>query len=423
MIQIAEFRRLRFLPGLVALSLGVFGLTLQAQAQTAQKPATTDSAPSQGAANTLRIGVIGPFTGPSADFGVPMANGIQLAVDEINAVGGYLGRKLEIVRKDDQADPAQGLKASQELISEKVIATIGFCNTGVAAKSLEVYQTNKAPLIIPCATGTPLTAKYPAAESYIFRTSAKDSLQAPFVVQDILARGWDKVAVFADTSGYGEAGLQDVEKALAAAKQKPVYVARFPLGVKNLSAELSTARAAGANVIFSYTVGTENAVIALGRQAMGWKVPQVGAWTLSFPFFIDGGKEAAEGSLTAQTFIAEPSNERRSSFLTSYARKFSVKKIPVPMAAAQGYDAVYLLLHALFSIRDGQFTGPAIKVALEGKNRTYYGVVATYEQAFSRDDKDAITQNMLVMGMVKNGAVTFAHPEDAKRNLFVQRKQ
>ncbi len=423
MIQIAEFRRLRFLPGLVALSLGVFGLTLQAQAQTAQKPATTDSAPSQGAANTLRIGVIGPFTGPSADFGVPMANGIQLAVDEINAVGGYLGRKLEIVRKDDQADPAQGLKASQELISEKVIATIGFCNTGVAAKSLEVYQTNKAPLIIPCATGTPLTAKYPAAESYIFRTSAKDSLQAPFVVQDILARGWDKVAVFADTSGYGEAGLQDVEKALAAAKQKPVYVARFPLGVKNLSAELSAARAAGANVIFSYTVGTENAVIALGRQAMGWKVPQVGAWTLSFPFFIDGGKEAAEGSLTAQTFIAEPSNERRSSFLTSYARKFSVKKIPVPMAAAQGYDAVYLLLHALFSIRDGQFTGPAIKVALEGKNRTYYGVVATYEQAFSRDDKDAITQNMLVMGMVKNGAVTFAHPEDAKRNLFVQRKQ
>lgn len=423
MIQIAEFRRFRFLPGFVALSVSVFGLMLPAHAQTPQKSAGADSAPTQGAANTLRIGVIGPFTGPSADFGVPMANGIQLAVDEINAVGGYLGRKLEIVRKDDHADPAQGFKASQELMNEKVIATIGFCNTGVAAKSLEVYQTHKAPLIIPCATGTPLTAKYPTAESYIFRTSAKDSIQAPFVVQDILARGWDKVAVFADTSGYGEAGLQDVEKALAAAQQKPVYVARFPLGVKNLGSELSAARAAGANVIFSYTVGTENAVIALGRQAMGWKVPQVGAWTLSFPFFIDGAKEAAEGSLTAQTFIAEPSNERRSSFLAGYARKFNVKKIPVPMAAAQGYDAVYLLVHALFGIRDGQLAGPAIKAALEGKSRTYYGVVATYEQAFSRDDKDAITQNMLVMGMVKNGAVTFAHPEDAKRNLFVQRKQ
>ena len=83
---------------------------------------------------TLKIGVIGPFTGASADFGVPMFNGIQLAVDEINAVGGYLGRKLEIVRKDDQANPDVGLAMSKELVADKVAATIGFCNTGVAAK-------------------------------------------------------------------------------------------------------------------------------------------------------------------------------------------------------------------------------------------------------------------------------------------------
>ncbi|MBK7501871.1 MAG: ABC transporter substrate-binding protein [Polaromonas sp.] len=372
---------------------------------------------------TLKIGVIGPFTGASADFGVPMFNGIQLAVDEINAVGGYLGRKLEIVRKDDQANPDVGLALSKELVAEKVAATIGFCNTGVAAKSIEVFQTSKLPLIVPCSTGSPLTAKYPAPESYIFRTSAKDAIQAPFVVDDILKRGWSKVAIFADTSGYGLAGLADVEKALAAKNLKPVYVAKFALGVKDLSNELKEARAAGANVIFSYTVGSENAVIAKGRQALGWRVPQVGAWPLSFPFFIDGAKEAANGALMAQTFIAEPSNSRRAAFLTSYARKFNVDKIPVPMAAAQGYDTVYILLHALFNIRDGNYNGPAIKAALESKLRTYYGVVATYEQPFSKEDKDAVTQNMLVMGMVKNGAVTFAYPEDAKRNLFVQRKQ
>jgi branched-chain amino acid transport system substrate-binding protein len=293
----------------------------------------------------------------------------------------------------------------------------------VAIKSLEVFQTAKLPLIIPCATGTPLTAKYPAAESYIFRTSPKDAIQAPFVVEDILKRGWDKVAVLADTSGYGDAGLKDIETALDAKKLKPVYVGRFPLGVKDLGEELKAAKAAGANVVFSYTVGPENAVIARGRQALNWKVPQVGAWPLSSPFFIEAGKEAAEGALMAQTFIAEPSNERRASFLTSYARKFKVKKIPVPMAAAQGYDAVYILVYSLLGIRDGNLSGPAIKTALEGKSRTYYGVVATYEQPFSKQDKDATTQNMLVMGMVKNGAVVFAYPEDAKRNLFVQRKQ
>jgi branched-chain amino acid transport system substrate-binding protein len=374
-------------------------------------------------ANTFRIGVVGPFTGPSADFGVPMLNGIQLAVEEINAVGGFLGRPLELVVKDDKANPDEGLKQSQALVAEKVTAVIGFCNTGVAAKSLEVFQTARLPLIIPCATGTPLTSKFPAPESYIFRTSARDAIQAPFVVDDIVKRGWTKVAIFADTTGYGEAGLKDVEKALEAKSLKAVYVARFATGVKDLSTELKAARDAGADVVFSYTVGPENAVIANGRKQMGWKVPQVGAWPLSFPFFIDGAKDAADGSLMAQTFIAEPSNERRAAFLSAYARKFKSKRITVPMAAAQGYDTTYVLMYSLFGIRDGNANGPALKTALENMARTYYGVVATYEKPFSLNDKDAISQNMLVMGMVKNGLVTFAYPDDAKRNLFVQRKQ
>ena len=373
--------------------------------------------------NTFRVGVIGPFTGPSADFGMPMLQGIQLAVDEINAVGGYLGRPLELVVKDDKANPDEGVKQSQAMLGEKVNVVIGFCNTGVAAKSIDIFQNAKLPLIIPCSTGSPLTAKFPAPESYIFRNSARDAIQAPFVVEDIVKRGWTKVAIFADTSGYGEAGLKDVEKALEAKKLKAVYVARFATGVKDLSDDLKAARDAGADVVLSYTVGPENAVIANGRKAMGWKVPQVGAWTLSFPFFIDGAKDNADGALMAQTFIAEPSNERRAAFLSAYARKFKSKRITVPMAAAQAYDATYLLMYSLFGVRDGVINGPTLKLALENMPRTYYGVVATYEKPFTLIDKDAITANMLVMGMVKNGVVTFAYPEDAKRNLFVQRKQ
>ncbi len=351
-----------------------------------------------------------------------MLHGVQLAVDEINAVGGYLGRPLELVIKDDQGNPDMGLKGSQELASAGVIATIGFCNTGVAAKSLDVYQNGQLPLIIPCSTGTPLTAKFPAPQSYIFRTSARDAIQAPFVVDDLVKRGWTKVAIFADTTGYGEAGLKDVEAALAAKQLKPVHVARFGLGVKDLSQDLAAARDAGANVIFSYTVGPENAVIATGKRDMQWNVPQVGAWPLSFPFFINGAKAAAEGALMAQTFIAEPSNERRAAFLTAYQRKFK-QKMAVPMSAAQAYDTTYLLTYALFSIRDGKFTGPAVKAALENIPRVYYGVVATYDKPFSATDKDAVTANMLVMGKIQNGAVTFAYPSDARRNLFVQRKQ
>ena len=91
--------------------------------------------------NAVPVGVVGPFTGPSSDFGIPLRQGIELAVDQINAAGGYLGRPIRLVLRDDKGDPDTGLKASQELVAQGVVATIGFCNTGVAQKSLDVFQT------------------------------------------------------------------------------------------------------------------------------------------------------------------------------------------------------------------------------------------------------------------------------------------
>jgi branched-chain amino acid transport system substrate-binding protein len=155
------------------------------------------------------------------------------------------------------------------------------------------------------------------------------------------------------------------------------------------------------------------------NSTLGWKVTQMGAsWPLSFPNFIEGAKEAAEGALMAQAFIAEPSNERRRAFLSAYSRKYNTSRIGVPMAAAQSYDAVYLLAYALLSIRNGDWSGTAVKNTPEYIVRVYYGVTATYDHPFSKGDKDAISSNMLLMGVVKGGVVTFAYPEDRTRNLF-----
>ena len=90
----------RWITGLVGAA--TLCMTLGVQAQSGQ---------------TLKIGVIGPFTGPSSDFGIPMLQGVQLAVEEINAVGGYMGRPYELVVKDDQGNPDVGLKGSQELVA------------------------------------------------------------------------------------------------------------------------------------------------------------------------------------------------------------------------------------------------------------------------------------------------------------------
>ncbi len=244
------------------------------------------------------------------------------------------------------------------------------------------------------------------------------------MVDDLVKRGWTKVAIFADSTAYGDSGLKDVTAALARNKLTPVHVARFPIGVKDVTAELKAARDAGANAVFSYSLGPESVVIAKGRKELAWKVPQVGAWSLSFPAYLDGAKEAAEDTLMAQTFIVEQrGNERRAAFLNGYMAKYNLKSVPAAIPAAQAYDSTYLLLYSLFGVRDGSFTGPAIKASLENLERVYYGAVATYDHPFSANDKDAFTANMLLLGQVKGGVVTYAYPVDIKRNVFAQRKQ
>jgi len=93
------------------------------------------------AADSIKIGVSGPFTGGSASMGVSMRDGVKLAASEINAAGGVMGRQIELVERDDEAKNELGVQIAQELINkENVVATVGYINTGVALASQRFYQ-------------------------------------------------------------------------------------------------------------------------------------------------------------------------------------------------------------------------------------------------------------------------------------------
>ena len=127
----------------------------------------------------IRIGLVAPLTGASADFGTSVQQGAQLAVDEINAAGGVLGRPLALVVKDDRGDPATGLAAATALVTDdRVDATIGFCNTGVAMKALDVFESHHQLLIVPCAQGTAITRRARSEDSMVFRVAPVDALNA-----------------------------------------------------------------------------------------------------------------------------------------------------------------------------------------------------------------------------------------------------
>jgi branched-chain amino acid transport system substrate-binding protein len=389
----------------------------------AQAPASSNALPVAPDLKPIRLGLILPLTGGSSDMGNSARLGAQVAVDEINAVGGYLGRTLELVIRDDQANNDVGLKHAEELVLiEKVVATVGFCNTGVAMKALDVFQSNQHLLIVPCATGTAITAKYPAAESYIFRTSARDQLQSAFLVADIAKRSLKKVALLVDTTGYGDGGLKDLEAALQAVGLKPHIVVRFKVGVKTLGDEMKLLKDSGADALIGWTVGPEQGVISASRVAAGWDVPQYGPWGLSHASAFAASQGAVEGAYVVQTVLPNVFMERNSAFLRGYAKLSKERPMGSMMSAAQTYDSVHLLLRAIF-LTKGDTTGKRLKGALENLQQPYRGVVTTYEKPFSATDHDAISANMLWLGTWRGGERTYAYKDDATRATVIRRKE
>ena len=155
------------------------------------------------AADPIKIGVNGPFTGGSSSMGVSMRDGVRLAADEINKAGGVLGRQLLLVERDDEAKNERGVQIAQELINkEKVAAAVGFINTGVALAAQRFYQEAKIPVMNNVATGSIITKQFAdKPENYIFRNAAHDSIQAPMIVEEaITRRGFKKVAILADST-------------------------------------------------------------------------------------------------------------------------------------------------------------------------------------------------------------------------------
>ena len=377
------------------------------------------------AADSIKIGVDGPFTGGSSSMGVSMRDGVRLAVGEINKSGGVLGKKIELVERDDEAKNERGVQIAQELINkEKVVAVVGYINTGVALASQRFFQEAKIPVMNNVATGSVVTHQFDdQPDNYIFRNAAHDSIQAPMIVEEAIARrGFKKVAILADSTNYGQLGRADLEKALELKGIKAVAVEKFNIKDVDMTPQLLKAKEAGAEAVLTYGIGPELAQIANGMTKLGWKVPMIGSWTLSMANFIDNAGPGGEGARMPQTFIQAATTPKRKAFIDTYLKTFKPKndRIDSPVSAAQGYDSVYLLAAA---IKQAQSTeGPKIKEALENLQAPIEGVVTVYNKPFSKADHEAVTANMPVFGEVKGQRVVFAYEDDVKKAAEVRLK-
>jgi branched-chain amino acid transport system substrate-binding protein len=375
------------------------------------------------AADSIKIGLQGPLTGGSSPMGVSMRDGAKLAVTEINAKGGIMGRQIEMIERDDEAKNERGVQIAQELINkEKVVATVGYINSGVALASQRFYQEAKIPVMNNVATASVITKQFAdQPENYIFRNSANDTIQSAMIVEELISRRkFTKVAILADATNYGQLGREDLEKALKAKGITAVAIEKYNIKDVDMTPQLLKSKEAGAEVVITYGIGPELAQIANGMIKLGWKVPMMGSWTLSMGNFIDNAGKNADGAIMPQTFIQEGNTPKRASFITAYQKAYKVDRIASPVSAAQGYDSVYLLAAAMTQAKSTE--GPKILAALENLQAPVEGVVTTYNKPFTKEDHEAITQNMAVIGKVQDGRVYYAYDEDKKKGGEVRTK-
>jgi branched-chain amino acid transport system substrate-binding protein len=382
------------------------------------------------AADSVKIALTGPFSGGSAPMGASMRDGAKLAIAEINQAGGIAvgARKLKIefLERDDEAKNERGALIAQELAAEPGLSgVIGSVNTGVVLAGDKHYQEKGIVKIITPAAGSASMTQWAKPDGpkdlFIFRFAAHDGIQAAMVVEEAIARGFKKVAIFADATNYGASGRDDLVSQIKQQgdKLQVVTTEKWAIGDKDMTAQILKAKALGAQAILIWGIGPELAAIANGMAKLGYKAPLIGGWPLSMSNFTDNAGPNGNGALMPQTFIEEPITPRAKAFIEAYHKAYGVQRIPSPVSAAQGYDAVLIFAAA---VKQAGSTDPAkIRDALEDLKDPVEGVIATWKKPYSKwspadvTTHEAFRRQQVVMGMVKDGRVVFANDKDRSR--------
>ena len=180
------------------------------------------------AADPIKIGLVTALSGQSARAGEAITRGLTVAIDEINAKGGVLGRPLELVRRDDEGNPAKGVTAARELIfKEKVAVLFGGLDTPVSMAIVPVVNQEKVPFMGPWAAGTPIT-KNGANPNFVFRVSAVDEIVDKAMLQYAQKTfKATKPGLILVNNPWGESNEKGLNAALAAKGMKAVGVEKF----------------------------------------------------------------------------------------------------------------------------------------------------------------------------------------------------
>ncbi len=305
------------------------------------------------AADTVKIGLVTALSGQSAKSGEAISRGIGLAIDEINAKGGVLGRPLELVARDDEANPSKGVLATRELIQRVgVVAVVGGLDTPVSMAIVPIANQMKVPFIGPWAAGTGIT-RNGAADNYAFRVSAVDALvDEALVAYAVKTYGAKKPGMILVNNAWGESNQKGLKDALQAANLPAAGIEKYEANDVDMVPQLSRLKEAGADALFLVGNVGPSAQVVKSLDRMGWTVPVVSHWGPAGGRFDELAGPSAGKVHFIQTFtFAGNASPKASAVLDALKAKYpaikSMADVTPAVGIANAYDATHLLALAI----------------------------------------------------------------------------
>src|SRR5262245_26442302 len=242
----------------------------------------------------ILIGLGAPMTGKDAWFGEQLERGATLAVTDLNAAGGVLGQKVQLVTADDFCDPEQAVAAAKKLVSDGVIFVVGHYCSGASIPASEIYQAEGVLMITPASSNPVLTE---LGRANVFRVTYRDDAGG-IVVGNYLADHWadKKIAILHDNTAYGKGLAEEVKKNLnRRGLSEAIYQAYVP-GQNNYGAEIDELQAAEIALAFVGGYHTEIGLMARAAGDRGYAVQLVAGNTVTSEEFGLIAGSAAEGT-------------------------------------------------------------------------------------------------------------------------------
>ena len=256
--------------------------------------------------NTIPVAMVGPITGQYATFGSQMRNGAEMAVEDINAAGGVLGKQLALEIGDDACDPKQAVAVANQMVGNGSKLVAGHYCSGSSIPASKVYADSDTVQISPASTNPAFTDQ--RAGPNIYRVCGRDDQQGGVAGKYLAANFGDKAIAFVhDKTAYGKGLADETKKALnAAGKQEAMYEA-ITAGEKDYSALVSKLKQANIDVLFFGGYHTEAGLIVRQMRDQGIATILMGGDALITQEFWSITGKAGEGTL--MTFSPDPRKE------------------------------------------------------------------------------------------------------------------